>query len=191
MSLLQSEFTPEPVPVYRQEPAPNPEHSPVLTPVYPVMTVDVECPASPVTTLDVVSKCPASLVINVDASSKLFECSVMASDATPEGPACTGSALLRWLPVQSAPSWPPTQPAPPWPPARLAQPAPPWPLTLSALPWPPALPWIPDPPQSQVLVPLHGPGPPSLPLFCLQSITLDCCFLWSIWNPLLKWRALS
>ncbi len=53
---------------------------------------------------------------------------------------------------------------------------------LPAPPWPPAL------PPFLIHLPLHGPGPPSLPLIHLHSTShlklLD--FLWSVWKPLFR-----
>ncbi len=58
---------------------------------------------------------------------------------------------------------------------------------LPAPPWPPAL------PPFLIHLPLHGPGPPSLPLIHLHSTShlklLD--FLWSVWKPLFRGRVMS
>ncbi len=95
------------------------------------------------------------------------------------------SALLWW---SSSPLW--WSSAPPWLPAPSAPPwltTPPWHSALPALLWlsarlvPPLLsaplapPWLSAPPalpQSPVASLPHGPGPLSLPLFCLCSTSL-------------------
>ncbi len=71
--------------------------------------------------------------------------------------------------------------------AACSAPAPPWPPALPAPPWPPAL------PPFLIHLPLHGPGPPSLPLIHLRSTShlklLN--FLWSVWKPLFRGRVMS
>ncbi len=99
------------------------------------------------------------------------------------------SAPPWWAPALSAPHW--WASTPPWRSSVLSAPhwwapalsAPPWrsavwlwwssaPPVLPAPSWSPVLPVL---PQSQGLTPLHGPGPPSLPLFRLRSTALlDC-----------------
>ncbi len=55
-----------------------------------------------------------------------------------------------------------------------ALPAPPWPPALPAPPWHPGLPLPPGP------LPLHGPGPPSLPLIRLWPTSLLDFFFFSV-----------
>ncbi len=77
-----------------------------------------------------------------------------------------------------------------------ALPGPPWPPALPALPWPTALPapsWHSALPLSLIPLPLHGPGPPSLPLIHLRFTSLlnFLDFLWSVWKLLFRGRVMS
>ncbi len=79
--------------------------------------------------------------------------------SAPPWGAPVSSAPPWWAPVSSAPPWwAPVSSAPPW-----------WAPVSSAPPWLPALRRSPATPLPR------GPGPPSLPLFCLRSTALlDC-----------------
>ncbi len=93
----------------------------------------------------------------------------------PSVPPWRSSALSPppWgAPVTPAPPWGvPVTPEPPW--WAPVPSAPPWWAPVpSAPPWCSGLPALPQPPVSPLP---HGPGPPSLPLFCLRSTAiLDC-----------------
>ncbi|KAI2657266.1 hypothetical protein H4Q32_030264 [Labeo rohita] len=116
-----------------------------------------------------------------EAYHELSACHVMAKEANHEPYVLLWMSLvplwifllLSALPALSVPPWLPVLPAlhaPLWLPALHA---PPWLPVLPAPPWH-CLSLLHDPGPP----PLHGPGPPSHPLFCLCSPTLlDCCCL--------------
>ncbi|KAI2645654.1 Calpain-B [Labeo rohita] len=132
-----------------------------------------ELSACPVMAMETIHELTVCSVTAKEVIHELIICPAVAMEAAQELSAC--SVTVKWSIHVSAPLWPPNLRwsfAPPWlhapldPTLQTSVPQ----FHCLPLPYGPGLCHDPGP------VPLHGLGPPSLPLFRLCSTTLLVCF---------------
>ncbi len=185
------EFPPELVPVQESTPEPAPVPSEVAASAAepPEAAVSASAPlwavaptpelsVCPVTDKETVAERSACPFVAIRAVTNL---SLLLFAVLPE-PLGSSSALSALLRSSALPLMPAKFLAPPWLSAGVPVMSEPHWFVPPALPWPPALPappWHPCLPQSPGPLPLHGPGPPSLPLIRLLSTSLLNFFVFS------------